>query len=174
MNYIDIILAIILVTGIVRGFMKGFVYEVAVLGALFLGVYAAFKLSHILTPWLSKAGDFSPGTAGFAASLILFLLVVFGIIFLAKLFTGLADMAALGIFNKILGGMFGLAKHILVLSVFIYFFNQLDTRHHFISTDKKAESRLYYPVMKVAPALFPLMKELKIELTGENKNDTVI
>jgi len=168
MNYIDIILCLILITGIVRGFMKGFVYEVAVLGALFLGVYAAFKLSHLLTPWISKVCDFSTGTVGFIASLLLFLLVTTGIIFLAKLFTGLADMAALGIFNKILGAIFGLTKHALVLSVLIYFFNQLDSKHHFISPDKKAESKLYYPVMKVAPALFPLMKELKIELTSRS------
>ena len=166
MNYIDIILCLILITGIVRGFMKGFVYEIAVLGALFLGVYAAFKLSHLVTPWISKVCDFSPSTVGFVASLLLFLLVTTGIILLAKLFTGLADMAALGIFNKILGALFGLTKHALVLSVLIYFFNQLDSRHHFISPDKKAESRFYYPVMKVAPALFPVMKELKIELTG--------
>jgi membrane protein required for colicin V production len=146
--------------------MKGFVYEIAVLGALFLGVYAAFKLSHWVTPWLSKTGDFSPSTVGFAASLLLFLGVSIGLIFLAKLFTGLADMAALGIFNKILGAMFGLTKHILILSVLIYFFNQLDSKHHFISPDKKAESHIYYPVMKVAPSLFPMMKELKVELTG--------
>ena len=170
MNYIDVVLSIILISGIVRGFMKGFVYEIAVLGALFLGVYTAFKFSHLLTPWLSKAGDFSSGTVGFVSSLIMFLLVVTGILFLAKLFSGLADMAALGIFNKILGALFGLAKHILILSVLIYFFNQLDSKHHFISPDKKAESKIYYPLMKIAPALFPVMKELKIELTEQTEN----
>ena len=169
MNYIDIILSILLLTGMVRGFLKGFVYEIAVFGALFLGVYAAFKFSHLITPWLSKAGDFSQSTVGFAASFIMFLLVVAGIVFLAKLFTGLADMAALGIFNKILGAMFGLTKHILILSVLIYFFNQLDSKRHFISSDKKAESKIYYPLMKIAPAIFPVMKELKIELTGNEK-----
>ena len=167
MNYIDLLLLIVLVAGTVRGFLKGFIYELAVLGALFLGVYAAFRLSHVMTPWLSRTFDMNAGSAGFTSSLILFIAVMVGIIFLAKLLTGLADIAALGIFNKILGAMFGFAKHLLLLSVFIYFFNQLDVRHHYLEADKKADTRVYYPVMKVAPALFPVMKELKIELAAK-------
>ena len=164
MNVIDLMLLIVLVVGTIRGYLRGFVYEVAVLGALFLGVYLAFRLSHLLTPWLSRTFDMAAGTAGFAASLLLFVAVATGMIFLAKLLTGLANIAALGIFNKILGALFGLAKHTLILSVLIYFFNQLDTRHHYLDADTKASTRVYYPVMKVAPALFPVMKELKIEI----------
>jgi membrane protein required for colicin V production len=70
-------------------------------------------------------------------------------------------MAALGVFNKILGAVFGLLKYAFIASVFIYFFNLLDARHHFLSADTKAESRLYYPVAKLSPALLPLMKEMK-------------
>jgi membrane protein required for colicin V production len=169
MNFPDIFLAVILLAGIIRGFMKGFVYELAVFAALFLGVYIAFKCSHLLTPWLSKVGHFSSSTVGMTSSFLLFIAVVVGMVFLAKLFTGLIDMVALGIFNKILGAMFGLAKHALILSVLIYFFNQLDNKHHFISPDTKAASKIYYPLMKVAPALFPVMRELKIELTGDKK-----
>ena len=44
MPIFDSVLAILLLIGIIRGFMKGFVYEVAVLGAMFLGFYAAFHL----------------------------------------------------------------------------------------------------------------------------------
>jgi membrane protein required for colicin V production len=164
MNYLDIVLGVLLLIGTIRGFMKGFVYEVAVLGALFLGVYAAFKLSYQITPWLSKTTGVSADGMGYVSSLVMFLLVVTGIILLAKLFTGLADMAALGIFNKIAGAIFGLAKHTLLISVFIYFFNQLDVNQHYMDPDKKAESLVYYPLMKVAPAVLPVMRELKIEL----------
>jgi membrane protein required for colicin V production len=167
-NYLDIFLALILIAGLVRGFIKGFVYEVAVLGALFLGVFAALKLSSALAPWLSRTLHLPAAGAGFAAGLLLFLVVVIGIVFLARLFTGLVNMVALGIFNKIAGALFGLAKHLLVLSVLLYFFNQLDTKHHILSPDRKAESTLYYPVLKVAPAVLPVLAELKIELGPRN------
>jgi len=161
MNYIDVILAILLLTGLVRGFMKGFIFEIAVAGALFLGTYAAFKLSYLLQPWILKMGDMNPFTVNLVCSILMFTLVCAGLFFLAKLFTGLVNMAALGIFNKILGGIFGLLKYAFIISVLLYFFNLLDARHHFISSDTKAESRLYYPVAKMSPALLPLMKEMK-------------
>ena len=52
MNYLDIVLALLLITGMIRGFIKGFIFEVAVLGALFLGLYAAFKFSAFAEPYV--------------------------------------------------------------------------------------------------------------------------
>lgn len=162
MNYIDLFLAILLIAGFIRGFIKGFIFEIAVLGTLFLGTYAAFKLAYLIKPFILKMG-MSAGTAGFVSALIMFILVGVGIFFLAKLFEGLVNIVTLGVFNKILGGLFGLLKYAFIVSIAIYFFNQVDSKYHWISTDKKAESALYYPLMKVSPALLPVMKELKDE-----------
>jgi membrane protein required for colicin V production len=169
MNYLDIIIGIILIAGAIKGFVKGFVYEIAVLGALFLGIYAAFKFSYIITPWLSKTSGVGIDTVRYVSGFVMFLLVVIGIIFLAKLFTSLANMAALGIFNKIAGAIFGLLKHGLLLSIGLYFFNQLDTKHHYLDTDKKADSALYYQLLKIAPAVLPIVRDLKIEIIEEVK-----
>jgi len=161
MNYIDIILAILLLSGLVRGFMKGFIFEIAVAGALFLGTYAAFKLSYLLQPWILKMGNMNPFTVNLVCSILMFTLICVGIFFLAKLFTGLVNMAALGVFNKILGAIFGLLKYAFIISVFLYFFNLMDAKHHYLSADTKAESHLFYPVSKMSPALLPMMKEMK-------------
>jgi len=169
MNYLDIVLLLLLLTGMVRGFIKGFIFEVAVLGALFLGSYAAFKLAYLIKPFLIKTG-LSIGTAGFVSSIVMFLLVSTGIFFLAKLFEGLVNITALGIFNKILGAIFGFLKYAFVISIALYFFNQLDARHHYLSADKKAESHLYYPLLKAAPALLPVMTEIK-EGIGKKTED---
>jgi membrane protein required for colicin V production len=107
MNVIDIVLAVLLLIGLVRGFIKGFIFEIAVLGALFLGTYAAFRFSYFIQPYVSKTIHASSSTVLFVSSLIMFLLVAVGIFFLAKLFEGLVNIAALGIFNKILGAVFG-------------------------------------------------------------------
>jgi membrane protein required for colicin V production len=168
MNYIDIILAILLLIGLVRGFMKGFIFEIAVVGALFLGTYVAFKLSYLLQPLVLKMGDMNPFTVNMVCSILMFTLICVGLFFLAKLFTGLVNMAALGVFNKILGAVFGLLKYAFITSVLLYFFNLLDARHHFIAADTKAESHLYYPVAKMSPALLPLMKEIKDNVNVES------
>jgi len=161
MNYLDIVLAILLLIGLVRGFMKGFIFEIAVVGALFLGTYAAFKLSYLLQPYVLKMGHFNATTVNWICSLLMFILVGVGIFFLAKLFDGLVNMAAMGVFNKILGAVFGFLKYAFIISVVLYFFNQLDSKYNYLSADKKAESHIYYPVMKMAPALLPTMKEMK-------------
>ncbi|CAN5473071.1 CvpA family protein [soil metagenome] len=165
MNYLDITLAILLLIGLVRGFIKGFIFEIAVVGALFLGTYAAFKLSGMLQSLVMKMGNMSPFTVNLVCSILMFTIVCVGIFFLAKLFTGMVNIAALGIFNKILGAIFGLLKYAFITSVILYFFNQLDVKHHYLSADKKAESHLYYPVLKMAPALLPVMKEMKDNMT---------
>ncbi len=165
MNYLDIALAILLLIGLVRGFIKGFIFEIAVIGALFLGTYAAFKLSYLLQPYILKIGNMNPFTVNLVCSILMFTLVGVGIFFLAKLFTGLVTIAALGVFNKILGAIFGLLKYAFIISVILYFFNQLDVKHHYLSSDTKAESHLYYPVLKMSPALLPVMKEMKDGMT---------
>jgi membrane protein required for colicin V production len=163
MNIIDIVLILLLLTGGVRGFLKGFIFEIAVIGALFLGTYAAFKLSYLVQPYILKIGSMNAHTVSFVSSLVIFLLVGTGIFFLAKLFEGLVKIAALGIFNKILGAVFGLLKYAFILSVILFFFNPIDAEHHFIPVDKKADSKIYYPLSKIAPALLPVMKEVRDE-----------
>lgn len=164
MNYIDIILSIFLVTGLIRGFMKGFVFEIAILGALFLGTYAAFHFAYLAQPYLLKMGKMNSDTVSFISFLVMFLAVGVGIFFLAKLFEGLIKITALGIFNKIAGAVFGLLKYAFIISIVLYFFNRLDTKHHYISADKKAESHLYYPLLKLSPALLPVMSDIKKEV----------
>ena len=75
MNYLDIVLALLLITGMIRGFIKGFIFEVAVLGALFLGLYAAFKFSAFAEPYVLKMFDANPRTVHYISSFIMFLVV---------------------------------------------------------------------------------------------------
>ena len=165
MNYLDIVLAILLLTGLVRGFMKGFIFEIAVVSALFLGTYAAFRLSYLLQPVVLKISDLNPFTVNLVCSILMFTLVCVGLFFLAKLFTGLVNIAALGVFNKILGAIFGFLKYGFILSVMLYFFNLVDRNNKIISSDTRAESHLYYPVLKMSPAMLPIMKDMKEEVT---------
>ena len=166
MNYLDILFSILLLVGAVRGFMKGFIFEVAVLGSMFLGMYAGFHFAYLIQPSLLKIMHVNPHTLSWISFFITFLIVCVGIFFLAKLFTGLVDMAALGIFNKFLGGIFGLLKYAFIISIILYFFNPLDTKHPFISPDKKAESHLYYPLLKFTDALLPVLHDIKKEVSG--------
>ena len=158
---LDIFLAALLIIGLIRGFMKGFIFEIAILGVFFLGLWAGFKFAGFATPYVLKVIHPDPKTLYYISSFIMFILISVGVILLAKLFTGLVNMAALGIFNKIAGAVFGGMKYALVLSILIFYFNKLDTKYNWLSPDTKAESHLYYPLAKIAPVVLPVIEGAK-------------
>jgi membrane protein required for colicin V production len=154
MNPIDLTISIIILIGIIRGFMKGFIYEIAVLGALFVSYFLGFKLADSASIYIAKIIHINETTLHYVSLLAVWISISIGIIFLAKLFEGLVNIAALGIFNKIAGALFGGMKYALLLSVFIFFLNRWDISTTWLNADKKADSYFYYPLLHLATGVF--------------------
>jgi membrane protein required for colicin V production len=152
-NYLDILLLVFLAAGLVRGLLKGFIYEIAVLGCLFLGYFLGFKIADSIAPTIQKIIHVDGRALQYVSYLIVCIGISVGIFFLAKLFEGLVNIVALGIFNKIAGAIFGVLKHLLIASLIIYFFNKPDTKYKIINPDTKAASKFYYPVLRLASAV---------------------
>lgn len=170
MNILDIILAVILLFGIVRGFKNGFFVEVTSLVALALGVYGAIHFSYFAGDFLKDKVDWPEKTLQIVAFAITFLIIVLLISLTGKLLTKIADVAALGILNKIAGAAFGAAKLALILSIILIVFSKLNRTLPFVSEEGLSSSILYSPVKNLAPTLFPsiLSKEGNLE---SNTND---
>ncbi|MBK7908816.1 CvpA family protein [Candidatus Pollutiaquabacter sp.] len=153
MNLLDLLLALILLIGLVKGFINGFIYELAVVASFFWGS-TGWRLADTVAPKVASMLDTSPTTTHYIAFFLVFLAVSVGDLLPAKLLEGLIGIAALGIFNKLLGALFGFGKYLLITSVALYFFHKADAKFHWLKADTKAESVLYYRVLKVAPALW--------------------
>ena len=78
MNWLDILLAIILLTGAVRGFVNGFVYEIAHLGAYFLGLYGGFTLAGKVAPAVGKTLNADPVIVHYVSFFLVFVAVWIG------------------------------------------------------------------------------------------------
>ena len=87
---------------------------------------------------------------------------------IGKILTKIADVAALGMLNQILGGVFGILKIALILSIIFTFFGRVNNTIPFIKQETLDESLLYSPVKKIAPALFPSI--IKEDKEGKNIN----
>ena len=74
MSNIDIILGILLSIGIVRGFMKGFVWEVASLLSVFVALWVAIHFSAMAANYLSEVFSLSMKTNQVISFVIVFLL----------------------------------------------------------------------------------------------------
>ena len=158
MNYIDLTISTILLIGAVRGFIKGFIYEIAVLGSLVVCYFLGFKLAGIVATFLGKIISVNPGTLHYISLLLAWIGISVAIFFLARLFEGLVKIVALGIFNKIAGAIFGGLKYAFLLSLFFFFFNRINFTTSWLNSDSKAESVLYYPLLRLATAVFSSLR----------------
>lgn len=155
MNIFDIIIAALLIFGFVRGIMKGLFVEVASLVALIGGVYGAIHFSYFLGDFLKESVSWSEEYISLAAFAGTFIIIIIIIALLGKVLTKLADFAALGILNKILGGVFGALKIGLILSVIFIFFGKMNDTIPFVEKETLESSILFEPVKKIAPTIFP-------------------
>lgn len=165
MGVLDIILAALLLFGLVRGFMKGLFVEVASLVALVAGVYGAIHFSNFAAEFLQGRFDWSEKTINITAFAITFVVIILVISLAGKALTKIADFAALGILNKLLGGVFGALKIGLILSVLLIVFDKMNKTIPFVDKVDLEDSILYKPVKSLAPMIFPSI------IKSENEED---
>lgn len=155
MSVLDIILGALLLFGLINGFIKGLFVEIASLLALVLGVYGAIHFSNFAADLLQSRFDWSEKTINITAFAITFVIIVLAISLAGKALTKIADFAALGIINKLLGGVFGALKIGLILSVVLIVFDKMNRTLPFVDESELEDSVLYKPVKSLAPLVFP-------------------
>lgn len=81
---------------------------------------------------------------------------------IAKLIERLAKAVSLGFVNKLAGGIFGMLKFGLILSILIFVLNAIEKSILIIPTETKQKSLLYEPVGKIAPIVIPGLRNSKL------------
>jgi membrane protein required for colicin V production len=106
MNWLDIIIIVILAIQVITGFVQGFIKALAGLLGLIVGIVLAGRFYENVA---SLLGFISNTDVANVVAFILILIVVWGIFsIVASLLTKLISVAFLGLFNRILGAVFGL------------------------------------------------------------------
>lgn len=173
MNFFDIIISVLLLFGFVRGIMKGLFVEVSSLIALVAGVYGAIHFSYFLANWLKQTVTWNERYISLAAFAGTFIIILIAIALLGKILTKIADFAALGLLNKILGGVFGALKLGLILSIVFIFFEKFNTIIPFVKQETVEESILFKPIKRLAPTIFPsIIKDSETKETETENNET--
>ena len=148
--------------------MRGLFVEVASIIALIAGVYGAIHFSHFASGLLSEQFQWDENYINIAAFAITFIVIVLLIALAGKALTKLADFAALGIFNRILGGIFVLLKVGLILSIIIMIIENYKPEGTVIDKDLTEDSTIYPWVKVIAPSIFPAIIE-----AAENIDETI-
>jgi membrane protein required for colicin V production len=171
MDVLDIVILALLVFGLINGFKKGFFVEVASLIALIAGVYGAIHFSNYAADFLMDKVDWNEKTVNITAFAITFIVIILVITLAGKALTKLADFAALGILNKFLGGIFGVLKIAVILSVVLIIFDSMNKTLPFTDKEDLEDSMLYEPIKSLVPSIFPLILEKKFEIIDASENE---
>ena len=120
MKTLDVILLIPLVFGAVAGFRKGLLIELIGIIAFVVAIIAGFKLMEvgitILTDYIEGYSELLP----FLSFLIIFLAIILLINMLGRLLKKMIDMTLLGGFDKAAGGIVGLVKWAIGVSILLW------------------------------------------------------
>ena len=144
MSNIDIILGILLSIGIVRGFMKGFVWEVASLLSVFVALWVAIHFSAMAAGSLSEVFSLSMKTNQVISFVIVFLLTFVMVRTTGKMLT---KSVSLGLPNRIAGAVFGMFKWSLIVGTSLMYLNQ--GALELIPKESSDQSLLYAPIMEM-------------------------
>ena len=154
MNYIDIIILLFLLWGAYRGFSKGLIIEVASLLGLGLGVYVAIKYSSYTVGILVDFLNISSRYISYIALAVTFVLVAIVVYIIGKLLTKLIDIISLGLINKLLGTILGIAKYFVIVCVLLMIVDALNIKFQFLSEETQQKSLLFYPFLNFAQKIY--------------------
>lgn len=141
-----------------KGYTRGFILQAATLAALILGIFGAIKFSGFTASFLIEKFQLNGEYLPLIAFAITFIGIVIGIHFLARIAEKLLKAISLSFINRLLGILFSTVKYAFIISAILVVINGINRRLHFIPAEKLKESKLYYPLSKLAPTLFPYLR----------------
>lgn len=159
MDFIDIIIAALLVFGLIRGLRNGLFVELASLVSFFIGIYIAVKFSYIVGAFIGESKS-----AKVTAFVITLVLVVIAIHLLAKVFSGIASFVFLGWLNKLGGAVFATLKTALLLGIVLSLFQKVNLNNTIVSKETQENSLFFNPLLKTSEIMLPVLKDWFVDL----------
>lgn len=143
--YLDIFIGIVLIFALVRGLMNGFIKELASTIGFLVGLFVAATCYETLGEYLTVDGSEVNMFTSIVAFLLLWIIVpiIFGL--LATLLTKALDLTALGIANRIGGGLLSIAKFVVLISCLLNVMMSL----RILNNDRIEGSILFEPVVSI-------------------------
>jgi membrane protein required for colicin V production len=171
LNYLDIIIAIILLLFGVKGFRKGLIIEVVTLLAFAVGIYGAMHFSDFTAEHLKEFMEINPKYLNTTAFVLTFILLVILVNIIGRMVTKLIQAMNLGFFNKLGGALFGMAKGVLLCSIMVMVLNNFQLLG-IVKPEVREQSKLYPYIEETVPYVyrgFDLVKGYVNDLQNEEE-----
>ena len=146
-NWLDVILILPLVVGLVRGLMHGFISEIIAIVVVILGVLGARFGAPAFSAWLLTQFAWPQGVCDVVAYTLLFLAVAILLSIAARLLTKFLRAIHLGWANRLMGGVFGIAKYGLIVLIIVFAMDRTNDAFHWLDQSPVVSTSVVYPYM---------------------------
>lgn len=160
MTTIDIIILVLLGIGLVSGFMRGFLKQLASIVGLIAGLLVARALFVMVGEKLAPQIGVSVTMAQVISFVAIWVAIPLVLYIVASMLTKALDAVHLGGINRIFGALLGVLVSMLWIGLLIHVLQYIDSDNVLISETKKEASLLYYPAEKVTGLFFPAIKQV--------------
>ncbi|MGZ8516355.1 MAG: CvpA family protein, partial [Chitinophagaceae bacterium] len=123
--FLDLILIIILILAVIKGYQRGLIVGVFSFVAVIIGLAAAMKLSTVVAGYLGDTIKVSDGWLPVVSFVIVFILVVLLIRLGANMIQKTVEISTLGWLNRLGGILLYVAIYAMVYSVVLFYAEQL-------------------------------------------------
>jgi membrane protein required for colicin V production len=122
---LDIILLVLLILAIIKGYQRGLIVGVFSLVAIIIGLAAAIKLSTVVAGYIGKAVNISDTWLPVISFAVVFILVVLLIRLGANMLQKTIEIALLGWVNRLGGIILYVVIYLIVFSVVLFYAEQV-------------------------------------------------
>lgn len=145
LNWLDILILLPLLLGLVRGLMRGLVSEVIAIAVVILGILGSQIAASPFSAWLLGQFAWPPEVCDVVAYVLVFLLIAIVLSIIAKLLSKFLKAIHLGWINRLLGGIFGLCKFGLIVLIFVFAMDKINTHFHWFDEAEVVKTSVVYP-----------------------------
>lgn len=161
---LDVVVLLFVIYGLYKGIREGFFISVATFMSFVIGVIAALQFSNIIKAYLYLKFSLDSTIMSVLAFVVTFALAIFFVHLVAKVVTKVVNAMYLGLFNRLLGGLFEVLRVLLFACILLYLFEKFNITYIFATQEALESSRFYVFYTSIAqdvlPSLFHLIDTL--------------
>lgn len=169
MTWLDIIVLLPILVGLVIGLKKGLIIELSGLLTIIVGYLCTHLFGAYATGWLMQQFTWSEAICSVVAHALLFVAVSLLLHLLAKLLTKLFKTIKLGWLNRLLGGVFGMIKWAAIVLFAVLCLDRLDQQFHFLRDELKQQSVVYTTTTPLSQKVWQQVKGKTTTFLQEHK-----
>jgi len=154
----DFLISGVMIWGIYKGYVQGFIIQTIALFVLLAGVFVGVKLSMSFYNIIIDKSTVALPNFPVIVFAIMFGFIVFASNYIALVVQKQVISIPKPITTRVLGAFFGAIKYMFIISVMLIFVNRLDKNFEIVTDKEKSRTILYQPFSKFAPTILPRLR----------------